>query len=151
VLFLDIDGFKRLNDTAGHAAGDAVLRRASARVRGALRPTESAVRWGGDEIVVVCRDVHDDAALQAVGSRLLTTLREPFSLDGVGRVRVGVSMGAARSWPGARAEELVEPPTRRCTAPSAPAATAARWPRLVRAAPSGCPRRRASTARASRD
>ena len=94
VLFLDLDGFKRLNDTTGHAVGDAVLRQAAARLTGALRPAERAVRWGGDEFVVVCRDVDDQQSLAVVAERMLRVLREPFRVEGLPLLSLSASLGA---------------------------------------------------------
>jgi diguanylate cyclase (GGDEF)-like protein len=100
VLFVDLDGFKRLNDSAGHAVGDAVLRQAAARLSGALRPGEQAVRWGGDEFVVVCHDVHEPEQLDMLAQRLLHVLREPFRVDDQPLVTLSGSVGAVLARPG---------------------------------------------------
>lgn len=107
VLFLDLDGFKRLNDTAGHAVGDAVLRQAAARLAGSLRPGEQAVRWGGDEFVVVCRHVEDDAAVAAVAERLLRVLREPFRVQDAPLLALTGSLGAVLCRPGEEADGVI--------------------------------------------
>ncbi|HWH27436.1 MAG TPA: sensor domain-containing diguanylate cyclase [Mycobacteriales bacterium] len=99
VLFVDLDGFKSLNDTAGHAAGDVVLRQVAGRLAGALRDSEHAVRWGGDEFVVVCPAVADDAGLAAVAQRLLAVLREPFSVPGLPLIALTASVGAVLAPP----------------------------------------------------
>jgi diguanylate cyclase (GGDEF)-like protein len=108
VLFLDLDGFKQLNDTAGHAVGDLVLKQAAARLAGALRPTERAVRWGGDEFVVVCSGVGDAAQLETVADRLLAVLREPFRVPGRPLVTLTASVGAARAHSPVEATALLE-------------------------------------------
>ncbi|HVM28386.1 MAG TPA: sensor domain-containing diguanylate cyclase [Mycobacteriales bacterium] len=100
VLFLDLDGFKRLNDTAGHAVGDVVLRQVAGRLSRALRPSERAVRWGGDEFVVVCSEVDTAVALQAVAERLLAVLREPFRVPELPLLTLTASIGGLRALPG---------------------------------------------------
>ena len=93
VLFVDLDGFKHLNDTAGHGVGDVVLRQVAARLAGCLRPTEQAIRWGGDEFVVVCRDIADSEALEVVAERLLRVLREPFRVPDIPLLALTGSVG----------------------------------------------------------
>jgi diguanylate cyclase (GGDEF)-like protein len=107
VLFVDLDGFKRLNDTEGHGVGDTILRQVAGRLSGALRPSEQAVRWGGDEIVVVCASVADDASLTAVAQRLLAVLREPFRVDGLPLVSLTASIGAVRAGSGTGAAAVL--------------------------------------------
>ncbi|MGY1710646.1 putative bifunctional diguanylate cyclase/phosphodiesterase [Geodermatophilus sp. SYSU D00758] len=93
VLFLDLDDFKRVNDELGHAAGDQLLRRAAARVVGALRAQDLCARLGGDEFGVLLRDAAEDEAA-AIGHRLVELLSAPVRLDGQ-VVRVGASVGLA--------------------------------------------------------
>ncbi|MCW2777762.1 MAG: diguanylate cyclase [Frankiales bacterium] len=79
VLFVDLDGVKRLNDREGHAAGDAVLAEVGARLRRLLREEDLAVRWGGDEFVLVARvDAPEEA--DAVAERVRVAVREPVPL-----------------------------------------------------------------------
>ncbi|WP_432543858.1 GGDEF domain-containing protein [Kineococcus sp. SYSU DK002] len=97
VLALDLDGFKPVNDTYGHAVGDEVLRAVAKRGRAALRPRDVLARTGGDEFVVVLLDLppQDAAATVArVAADLERTLAEPLHL-GTLTVRVGVSVGSA--------------------------------------------------------
>ncbi|WP_432523476.1 putative bifunctional diguanylate cyclase/phosphodiesterase [Kineococcus sp. SYSU DK006] len=93
LLFLDLDGFKAVNDRYGHAAGDAVLQACAQRVRESLRPQDTAARLGGDEFAVVLQgtDVHG-AVL--VAERLLARLRLPVEHEGRS-LHVGCSIGIA--------------------------------------------------------
>ena len=93
VLLLDLDGFKVVNDTHGHAAGDHVLREAAARVSTVLRPSDTAARIGGDEFVVVCGDLDGSAILELIGARLQAALSEPYVYGEV-PLHLGVSIGA---------------------------------------------------------
>lgn len=78
LLFLDLDGFKDINDTAGHAVGDAVLREVAARLRGAVRISDEVARLGGDEFVVILPEVRDRHATEAVAVKLLHEITQPF-------------------------------------------------------------------------
>ena len=96
VLLLDLDGFKPINDTYGHGAGDEVLRAVADRVRGQLREDDLAVRLGGDEFVVVLADVQDSEHAAEIGERILRTLRAPVNL-GPAAVPILASAGLAVS------------------------------------------------------
>jgi diguanylate cyclase (GGDEF)-like protein len=97
VLFIDLDGFKPINDTHGHDAGDELLQQVAERLSAAVRTTDTVGRVGGDEFVVVCEDV-DDAATSVVASRVLAALAEPFQLS-QGTVGIAASIGIALSPP----------------------------------------------------
>jgi diguanylate cyclase (GGDEF)-like protein/PAS domain S-box-containing protein len=94
LLYLDLDGFKPVNDTLGHAAGDKVLKRAAARIESAVRSSDLVARLGGDEFAIIIPGVAgpDDAA--RIASKLVTSLNEPFEVDGH-RIQVGASIGIA--------------------------------------------------------
>ena len=99
ILFLDLDDFKTLNDTHGHARGDEVLAAAARRVTESIRPSDTAARLGGDEFAVLLEDVEDEGAALAVATRLADALREPLPL-GVSAPRVAASIGVALGGPG---------------------------------------------------
>ena len=94
ILFIDLDDFKTLNDTHGHARGDEVLTAAAGRVSEVLRPSDTAARLGGDEFAVMIEDVVDEADALAVAMRLAEALRQPLPL-GHSTVRVAASIGVA--------------------------------------------------------
>jgi diguanylate cyclase (GGDEF)-like protein len=94
VLFVDLDDFKALNDTHGHAHGDEVLVIAAGRVRETLRPSDTAARHGGDEFAILIEDVADEADALAVATRLAEALRSPITL-GDAVVRIAASIGVA--------------------------------------------------------
>ncbi|MGQ9633009.1 MAG: putative bifunctional diguanylate cyclase/phosphodiesterase [Bryobacteraceae bacterium] len=95
ILFLDLDGFKAVNDSLGHAAGDMVLREVAQRLRAALRESDIIARWGGDEFVAFLPEVgsHNDAARAA--QKLTKALEAPlFSVDGQ-PICLSASVGAS--------------------------------------------------------
>jgi diguanylate cyclase (GGDEF)-like protein len=93
LLFVDLDHFKEINDSFGHAAGDELLRQLGPRMTRSLRDTDVLVRIGGDELAVVILD-SDAAYAETVARRLITELEQPFELDSVS-VRIGASIGIA--------------------------------------------------------
>jgi diguanylate cyclase (GGDEF)-like protein/PAS domain S-box-containing protein len=104
VLFADLDHFKLVNDSWGHAVGDELLVRVGARLAGALRPGDSIARFGGDEFVVVCEQTSEVEAC-ALASHLLATLAAPFDVAGK-RVHINASIGIAVSPPQPASELL---------------------------------------------
>ncbi|WP_331297499.1 putative bifunctional diguanylate cyclase/phosphodiesterase [Methylobacterium oryzae] len=93
LLYLDLDGFKTVNDSIGHAAGDALLGQVADRLRALLPADAQAFRLGGDEFAILQRG-RDGAAAQALAEATIATLREPYLIDGV-RAEIGVSIGIA--------------------------------------------------------
>jgi diguanylate cyclase (GGDEF)-like protein len=93
VLFLDVDGFKDVNDSLGHEVGDDLLRQLAARLRARTRAEDTVGRLGGDEFVVLCRDC-EPAGAEALAIRCQTTFDEPFLLAGR-TVRLSASIGIA--------------------------------------------------------
>ncbi len=82
LLFLDLDRFKLVNDTLGHDAGDELLIQAAGLLRGALRPEDTVVRFGGDEFVVLCEDLPDQSNVESVARRVVDALNVPVRLRG---------------------------------------------------------------------
>lgn len=98
VLMMDLDDFKIANDTYGHLYGDGVLVHVAARIRSALRESDIAARWGGDEFAIVLPDTDGDAAA-AIGQRILAALRDaPYAPDDRRPYEVVGSIGVA-TWP----------------------------------------------------
>jgi diguanylate cyclase (GGDEF)-like protein/PAS domain S-box-containing protein len=94
VLFVDLDGFKPVNDKLGHEAGDTVLTTVADRIRHAVRPGDAVGRLGGDEFVIVCRGLADDAAARQVGERVVAASHEPVIVGSDAVAQVGASVGA---------------------------------------------------------
>jgi len=82
VLFVDFDGFKAVNDSLGHDAGDAVLVQAAQRISGVLRPSDTAARLGGDEFAIVCTSDTPLTAAERIAQDLIAVLAAPFELGG---------------------------------------------------------------------
>lgn len=92
VHFVDLDGFKAVNDGFGHAWGDELLRMVGARLKDTLRESDTVARVGGDEFVVVQPDLPDGTAARGLAQRLLDVLAAPFTIAQA-QVRVGASIG----------------------------------------------------------
>ena len=80
VMFLDVDGFKSVNDSHGHAVGDVVLREIGRRLAGAIRPADFVARLGGDEFLVIVGDSADHQALSSFGHRLISAIEQPYEV-----------------------------------------------------------------------
>lgn len=106
VLFADLDGFKAVNDSAGHAAGDELLREMATRFSACLRPGDTLARLGGDEFAVVCPGVTDQASVSIIAARLLAVLREPVLLTS-GTFNIGASIGMSLAAAGADPEVVL--------------------------------------------
>ena len=94
ILYLDLDGFKEVNDSLGHEAGDRLLIEFARRLELHSRPTDTVARLGGDEFCVLLEDFSGPERAASVADRLRKHLTEPFEVFGA-RVRVGVSIGIA--------------------------------------------------------
>lgn len=97
LLFVDLDGFKAVNDTFGHQAGDEVLRAVAGRMQTAVRHGDMVGRLGGDEFVVLLEPVVEAESAMAVAQRLIAEVSTPIRLDNGHVVRVGASVGVAVS------------------------------------------------------
>ncbi len=98
IIFFDLDNFKRINDTFGHAAGDEILKTFAKRVKECLRPIDIAARLGGDEFTILIREVDTIDKLSSVLDRLLASLMKPIVFNDTA-IKVGGSIGVAMSVP----------------------------------------------------
>jgi diguanylate cyclase (GGDEF)-like protein len=104
-LFIDLDGFKDVNDTLGHGVGDLLLRSVAERLSISMRESDSIGRLGGDEFVVLVDGATVDSGPELVADRLLEVLRAPFELDGISggaitlTASIGIAMGTRPSAP----------------------------------------------------
>jgi diguanylate cyclase (GGDEF)-like protein/PAS domain S-box-containing protein len=92
LLYLDLDGFKQVNDTLGHDQGDRLLRQVAGRLEGCLRSSDTVSRIGGDEFVILMARIKSPADAELVATKIVNVLREPFYLDGE-CCRIGGSVG----------------------------------------------------------
>lgn len=95
VILLDIDNFKLINDSLGHAAGDELLMQVAPRLRGALRLGDEIGRFGGDEFVVIVRGVEDERGSAVIAARIVSAFDSPFKLSArehFAKVSVGVAL-----------------------------------------------------------
>jgi diguanylate cyclase (GGDEF)-like protein len=104
ILWLDLDGFKAVNDQHGHRAGDELLAQVGTRLRATVRAGDHAARVGGDEFSVLVKRFRDFAEIERLADRLVEVLSKAYNLDGA-QVAIGVSIGVATapesSWDGA--------------------------------------------------
>jgi diguanylate cyclase (GGDEF)-like protein/PAS domain S-box-containing protein len=94
VLFLDLDGFKTVNDSYGHDAGDAVLRELAERMKRHVRPSDTVARQSGDEFVVLCEELQHPTEAYQLADRLIGAVAEPFAV-GATTIILGASVGVA--------------------------------------------------------
>lgn len=92
ILFLDLDGFKPINDTIGHAAGDEVLREVARRLAGCLRETDTVARFGGDEFLLLLSGFESREVLTGLATKILERINEPVTIGDV-QCQVGASIG----------------------------------------------------------
>jgi diguanylate cyclase (GGDEF)-like protein len=95
LMVVDLDGFKAVNDTYGHNAGDAVLKEVASRFKWASRTSDFVARTGGDEFVLVAENIDQVSSLEHLAQRLVECLAEPIEIGDQSRVAVGCSIGIA--------------------------------------------------------
>jgi diguanylate cyclase (GGDEF)-like protein len=91
VMFIDLDGFKNVNDTLGHGVGDKLLQSVAARIAGILRESDTVGRLGGDEFIVLTEGISLAAGPELLAERLLAVLAEPYHLDGDHEAPISIS------------------------------------------------------------
>ncbi len=97
VLYIDLDGFKDINDSYGHEAGDAVLRITAARITSSVRSSDTVARLGGDEFAVILAEIHSAQDVSSIIGSVSKAIHEPVQLES-SRITLGASIGAA-IWP----------------------------------------------------
>ncbi len=107
VLFVDLDGFKQVNDDHGHDAGDQVLRAVARRLGSAVRDHDVLARYGGDEFTALCHGVVDDAMARVIVDRVAMAVNAPLAIDGT-LVGVGASVGYALVGPDRDIDALLQ-------------------------------------------
>lgn len=109
VLFVDLNGFKEVNDSHGHAAGDQLLAAVAWRLYECFRQMDTLCRYGGDEFLVLLEDLEEPRGAAAAADRFRRSLEAPFRLGDGTEVRVGATIGAAVSVPGqSEGEDLIQ-------------------------------------------
>ncbi|MDO9381084.1 MAG: EAL domain-containing protein [Nocardioidaceae bacterium] len=106
LMYLDLDGFKAVNDTYGHATGDQLLVVLARRLEGLVRSTDTVARLGGDEFAILCPDLEGEGELDAVAARVHAAVAEPVRLS-IGPVTVEASVGVVRLLGAGDAETLL--------------------------------------------
>ena len=106
LAYLDVDHFKRINDSHGHGVGDEVLREFAARLEAGVRATDTPARLSGDEFVVILEDIGGRAEAERIGAKIVDAMRAPF-VTGAGPLQVSASVGIALSLPGQDQEGLL--------------------------------------------
>jgi diguanylate cyclase (GGDEF)-like protein len=94
VLFIDVDSFKHINDSMGHAAGDVLLKQMGQRMKESVREYDVVGRFGGDEFLIIVPQADDMAGIERVAAKVLENLKEPMAVEGQ-RCLISVSMGIA--------------------------------------------------------
>ncbi|WP_051901432.1 EAL domain-containing protein [Methylotenera sp. L2L1] len=82
ILFIDLDNFKHVNDTAGHSIGDKLIKEAAARVTRCVRSYDTTARFGGDEFMVIMSDFDNEQTLEKTSQKILAEIEKPFQIDG---------------------------------------------------------------------
>ena len=91
-MFIDLDGFKEVNDIYGHIVGDMVLKMVAQRLLNIVRTADTVCRIGGDEFLVIQTEVYNDTDAAHVAHKIIQQLKDPFVLDGTA-IMIGASIG----------------------------------------------------------
>ncbi len=94
LMFIDLDGFKEVNDSHGHEIGDMVLKKVSERLLDSLRETDTVARIGGDEFLVIQTEIHDKSAITKVAEKIVKQVSQPFIVEDL-EINIGASIGIA--------------------------------------------------------
>ena len=105
VLFIDLNGFKAVNDSMGHASGDVLLKQVSERLQHCMCSGDSVARLGGDEFLVAAKCYSGEAA-SAIAQRILDSLKEPFIINDKD-LRIGASIGISLAQFGAASAQML--------------------------------------------
>lgn len=95
LLFMDLDGFKNVNDTLGHQAGDLLLTKVADRLQHCIRESDTVARLGGDEFTLILNEAHEHQSVARIAEKIVEAISQPFDLDG-NVAKIGVSIGIAR-------------------------------------------------------
>lgn len=93
LLYIDLDGFKSVNDTYGHDAGDLILQEAARRFKLCVRESDTVARMGGDEFTIILNHLNQRASASIVAQKIVSEFNVPFTLCGKGDCKIGVSIG----------------------------------------------------------
>lgn len=94
LLFMDLDGFKGINDTLGHRAGDLLLKAVAERLHQCVRDSDTVARLGGDEFTAILNEVHEQHSAARIAEKIIAAIAQPFDLEGAS-AQIGVSIGIA--------------------------------------------------------
>ena len=95
MLFIDLDGFKNINDNYGHDVGDELLIEVASRLKGCVRESDTVVRFGGDEFVLLLTGLHNQDEAAYVADKVLKLIQQPIKLSSKVTANIGCSIGIA--------------------------------------------------------
>ena len=108
MAYLDLDGFKGINDSYGHSCGDCALKEAATTMTGSLRPTDTIGRWGGDEFLAIVRNVNQDVLSKLAERCVVLVAQTSVPGNDERLIPLSISVGAALSRLGDTVEELIQ-------------------------------------------